>query len=183
MPSPIFSPEYSIAVADERPAVIQARPGPVQLVASARPVLDGPEAALAVERRALDVAVAVGPDLGFGLVAAREGVVLRGVAVSVDAEDLAEAARQVLGLAPGLLVRTLAHGHEQLAIRREDEARAEMLVAVIGRHLPEDDLEAVELARAAALHELGLRHRGAVALLAGLGIADVDRGGPRRSSG
>src|SRR5690606_39962292 len=52
-----------LAVRDERPAVILAGLDQVQLVAAARPVLDGPEPALQVERHRLEVAMAERPDL------------------------------------------------------------------------------------------------------------------------
>jgi hypothetical protein len=61
-----FRPRVVHAVADDGPAVVLAGLHPVQLVAATRPVLHDPQLpGLGVERGALDVAMAVRPDLGL----------------------------------------------------------------------------------------------------------------------
>jgi hypothetical protein len=63
------------AIADRRPAVILAGLGKIDLVAAARAVLDGDEAAAPVEAGALNVAMADRIDLGTRPIAVRERVV------------------------------------------------------------------------------------------------------------
>ena len=72
----------------------------IDLVAAARPVLHDPDpAGLGMHGEALRVAVAVGEDLGRGIVAADEGVALRHAAVGMQAHDLAgEIARRLRAL-------------------------------------------------------------------------------------
>src|SRR4051795_1913079 len=113
-----------IAPAHERPAVVAAGLGEVDLVAPARAELALPERARpGVDREALDVAVAVGPDLGLGVRAVHEGVVGRDRAVRVDPDHLTQMRREVLR---GVELEALARRDEQLAVRREGQTRAEM---------------------------------------------------------
>ncbi len=115
--------------------------GPVQLVAALRSVFDRPEPALAIQRGGLQVAVAVAPDFLQRAISADKRIVGERLAVRIDAKDLAEAAAEILRAGAGVAVGTLADRHVKLAVRPEDEARAKVLVAVIGRHLLEDDLD------------------------------------------
>jgi hypothetical protein len=66
----------------------------------------------------------------------------------------------------------VAHGHEQLAVGREGEARAEMDAAAHFRLLPEDHLRAIEGGRRVV--EAAARHRRRGAALARLGEGEVD---------
>src|SRR4051795_2866615 len=131
-----------VAPAHERPAVVAAGLGEVDLVAPARAELALPERARpGVDREALDVAVAVGPDLGLGVRAIHEGVVGRNRAVRVDPDHLAQMGREVLR---AIRVVPIASRDEQLAVRREGEASTEVSAARDGRLLPEDALEALQ---------------------------------------
>src|SRR5215207_10237525 len=158
------------APAHQRPAVVLARLGDVDLVAAHRPVLDLPEGArLRMDRRGLDVAVAVGPDLRARIAAADEGVVLRHGAVRVDAQNLAQMTGEVLRR---IELEALAGGDEELAVAREGKARAEMVAAADLRHLAKDHLGAFERRR--RFVEASARHRRRGAALAGLGEGQVD---------
>src|SRR6185436_5884267 len=86
-----------VAPADKRPAVVLAGLGAVELVAAGGTEFDRPEGAgRGVERGALNVAMAVGPDLGLCVGTADERVVLRHRAVAIEADDLAEVTHQIL---------------------------------------------------------------------------------------
>src|SRR3546814_4327630 len=102
----------------------------VQLVAAARPVLDRPKhAGRGVDRRRLDVAIAIGSDLRQGAILADEGIVLGHAAIGVDAHDLAEMGIQLLGLAPEFLLGTFAHGDVDVGLSmqsRSEEATSEL---------------------------------------------------------
>src|SRR5690606_31103065 len=116
------------AVGDDGPAIVLAGFGDVDLVAAARPVLAEPRrAGLRVERGALDVAVAVGPDLRQRALGAHERVVLRHGAVAVDPDDLAEMGIEILRLAAEAGLGALAGGDEEVALVVEDEPRPVML--------------------------------------------------------
>src|SRR3954470_9460207 len=85
-----FAAVVMIAPAHQRPAVVAAGLGDIDLVAAARPKLALPEhAGFGVDREALDVTVAVGPDFRLGARSVHEGVVGRDRAVRVDADELA----------------------------------------------------------------------------------------------
>src|SRR5690606_11522132 len=103
------------------PAVVLAAAAAVQLVAAAGAVLDDPEAALRVERQRLDVAVADRPDLGPGIGAAGERVVVGDRAVGVDVEEFAETAVEPLGVRTHGGVGAVAGGDEQVALGSERE--------------------------------------------------------------
>ena len=89
----------------------------------------------------------------------------------MDPDDLAEMGVQVLRLAAELLLGPLAERDEQMALAVEHQARAEMLGAVELRLLAEDDLDVRE--RPLVLAEDAAGDRGAVAAVAGLGIAQI----------
>src|SRR3954465_6704691 len=114
-----FSAVVVIAPTDEWPAVVAAGLGDVDLVAPARAELAFPErAGLGVDREALDIAVAVGPDLGLGARALQEGVVERDRAVRVDADELTQVVREILGR---LKLEAFAGRDEQLTVRCESQ--------------------------------------------------------------
>src|SRR5690606_5996146 len=94
----------------------------------------------------LRIAVAPGPDLGTGIVAADEGIAIGHGTVVPDADDLAEMGPQVLRqhAIAGLLA--LAQCHPEKAVIIELEARAEMAVAADLRLLPEDHLDILQRA-------------------------------------
>jgi len=106
------------AIADRRPAVVAAGERAVQLVAAARAVLVGPQLArIRVERRALYVAVPVGPDLRQRAGTIHERIVGRHLAVALDAHHLAEV--RVERLRAGPLREAVAERHEQPPVARE----------------------------------------------------------------
>jgi len=79
------------AIGDDGPAVIFAGLGNVHFIAAARSVFAGPEfARFRVERRALLVAVAPGPDFGQRAVPVHKGVVVRHRSVRPDADDFSK---------------------------------------------------------------------------------------------
>ncbi len=173
MPSPIFGPGIFDAVSDDRPAVVQARLRLIQLVAAARAVFDGPQLALRIEGRGLDVAMAVRPDLRLRVAAADEGIVARHAAIRIEAHDLAEVTVQILRMHASFRQRALAERQEQFAIGREHDARAEVQFRIPRRHLAEDHLHLLDAAFVRRQHALGERR--AVAAFARLGIAPVNR--------
>ena len=71
--------------------------------------------------------------------------------------DLADVIGRVLRLVAQ--VEPVAQGHEEVAAAVEDEARAPMVVAGMGRLLAEDDLNGFE--RGAVLAQASSRHAGA----------------------
>src|SRR5690606_17252077 len=103
--------------------------GTVQFVAAARTMLDGPETALAVQCRSLEIAVAEAPDLRQCILMFDERIVGKRLSGCVDAEDLAEPAREFLGLYARAGVGALADRHIEFALFAENQPRAEMLVA------------------------------------------------------
>lgn len=126
----------------QRPAVVPAGLGYVDLVAAARAVLVGPElAGPGIQRGALLVAVAIAPDLRPRVCTANEGIVLGNAAVRIQADDLALQLVQVLR---GAALVVLAEGDEQVALAVEDQARAEVMAAGKLRQLPEDHVEALQ---------------------------------------
>src|SRR5690606_5906202 len=107
------------AARHHRPAVVQATPGRVDLVAALRPVLDGPQrAAGRVGGGALDVAVAQAPDIGCGELRVGGGR----AALAVDADHLAEVVGRVLRVV--LAREAVAQADPQRAVAAEDDARA-----------------------------------------------------------
>src|SRR4029077_14009940 len=154
--------------ANHRPAVICAGLRNVELVPAARAELGLPQlAGLGMDGGALRIAVAVGPNLWTGVCAADEGIGLRDRSIRVAAHALAEVIGKILGRGEG---EALAEGDEQLAVRREDEARTEMVAALHLWLLAEYHLDAVE----AALAEFPARHRGGGATLAWFGIGEIN---------
>jgi len=122
-----------------------------------------------LQRRTLHVAMAVAPDLGQGTGRVDEGVVRRDLAIGFDAHHLPEVAAEVLRLvAPAL---ALAQRDEEPPVAREHEARAEVFRAVDLGLLAEDHLQPGQL----VAFQPRARHRGAVAALAGLAVAQVDQ--------
>ena len=103
MPAADLGTRVVDAVADDRPAVVGARFDQIELIAAARTVLDGPDlAACRIDRERLGIAMPVTPDLGPGISAPDEGIVLRDAAIRIQARHLAEIAAQILRLPHGL---------------------------------------------------------------------------------
>ena len=160
------------AVAHLGPAVVAAGLDAVEFVAALRAVLVHPQLRSArAQRRALGVAVAVGPDLRAGL--AHPGVARRDAAVAVEADDLAQGAVEVLRRVELL---TLAERDVHRLVGPEHDAGAVMAVAGGLRDLAVDDLDALE----AVAHEPPTGDGGPCATLlrtaAGLGVGPVDPG-------
>ena len=158
------------AVAHLGPAVVAAGLDAVEFVAALGAVLVHPELRAArAQRRALGVAVAVGPDLRAGL--AHPGVARRDAAVAVEADDLAQGAVEVLRRVELLaLAERDVHG----LVGPEHDARAEVAGAGGLRCLPVDDRDVGErIADEAAARDRGAREvlLGAAALL---GVGPVD---------
>ena len=157
------------AIGDDRPAVVPARLDPVQLVPALRPVLDGPKPPVAVQRRRLHVA----QTLGVGFRQAHRGVPCGGrPGQGVDADDLAQVVVVGLRRIADRHVRTLAQRHEQVALPVRHHPAAEVLVAVIDRHLREDLLDVFQ--RRVVRRQRGRGDRRMVAALRGCGIADPE---------
>src|SRR5262244_406684 len=160
------------AVADHRPAVILALLDDVDLVAAARPMLVLPQLpGHGVEREALGIAVAVAPDLRLGGRPADERIVRRDRAIGPDADDLAEIVGRILRLVAG--GEMLARGQEEIVVRRQRNAAAEMVAAGERAGLAEDHLDLVEPGRA-FIHQPGARERGAAAAFHRLGVTEID---------
>src|SRR3954463_2779052 len=166
-----FAALVVVAPAHERPAVVAAGVGDVDLVAAERTELAFPERARSrMNRQALDVAVTVGPDFGSGVGAVHERVVGRNRTVGIDADHLAEMIREVLR---GVELETLAGRNEELAFRREGETRAEVVRPRNGRLLPEDRLEAFQ--RRAGRVEPAAPGGCGRAALARFGVGEIDK--------
>ena len=159
------------AVGDDGPAVVGAGRGHVEFVAALRPVLHRPQlAGRRMQRCALDVAVAVAPDLRLGILALHERVVGRRLAVGLDAHDFADVVVERLRVV--LAREAVAEADEELAVTRPDQARAEMVVAAADLGcLAEDDLHVGE--RVAV--ERGARDGGARAAVSCLAVAPIDQ--------
>src|SRR5690606_36904819 len=85
------------AMGRDRPAVVPAGLGDVDLVTAAGTVFVGPElAGPGIEGGALLVAVTVGPDLRARIVATDEGVVIRDAPVRIQSHHLALQLVQIL---------------------------------------------------------------------------------------
>ncbi len=93
--------------------------------------------------------------------------------VRPDAEDLPHVAVEPLRLRAHGRVGALAQRDVEHLVRSEHEARPEMLVAVVRRQRPEDDLHLLELAAIGREHAPG--DAGRVAAFARLGEAPEDR--------
>ncbi len=124
---------------------------------------------------ALRVAMAHGPDRGEPA-AIGEGIVRRNAAVGRDPVDLAVMAVGILGRGP---VPPLAHGHEQRAVRREGEPRAEMPAAGLVRGHAQHGAQVVQDQFLPVQHGAGddgvrrpVRRRG--------GMGQVDQPGARK---
>ncbi len=160
-----------LAVVDHRPAVVQSGLGDVDLVAALRRVLVDPQlAGLGVQRRALRVAVAVGPDLGPAAVDADEGVVGGDRAVRIDANHVAPVDLEVLR---ALALAAVADRDEQRAVAREHQPRPEVPAAAGLRLLAEDHLDAAQAQLVPVEARAG--HGGAGAAVPGLGVGQVDQ--------
>ncbi len=121
-----------------------------------------------MQRRALHIAVAVGPDFRLGVLAPDERIVGRSGAVRRDAHDLADVIAEVLRLLR--IGAVIAQRQEQVVVRRLHDAAAEMPAARRRSFLAEDHLHVVELVTG----ELGPRHRGAAAALVRIGETEID---------
>ena len=91
LPAPVVA-----SVGDDRPSVVPPLPHPVNLVPAPRAVLDGPERAVRVERRALGVPVTPGPDFRPRPRPPNKGIVRGNAPVAPDADYLAVVERKVL---------------------------------------------------------------------------------------
>ena len=113
----------------------------------------------------------VAPDFRLGAVAADERIVGRHRAVGPDANDLAQMVGEVLRLlAIGEMV---AHGEEQVAVRRLRDATAEVIAARQRAFLAEDHLDVGE-ARGSFVDETRAGERGASPASRRFGIADIE---------
>ena len=105
-------------------------------------MLDGPELAGGrVKGGRLQVPVAEDQISGRASSRFRNGLFGAGPAIRLDVDDLAEVIGRVLRLVAQ--VEPVAQGHEEIAVAVEDEARAPMVAAGMGRLLAEDDLNGV----------------------------------------
>ena len=93
-----FGPRIVAAVGDDRPSVVPALPHPVDLVSAPRAMFDGPERARRVERGALGVPVAPGPDFRASPRPPNEGIIRGDAPVAPDANNLAVVEGEVLRL-------------------------------------------------------------------------------------
>src|SRR3546814_12120322 len=119
-----------------------------------------------MDRRALDVAMAIGPDLRPGAVAPDEGVVVGHRAVGADPHHLADVAGKILRRVEGVAV---AQRHEQASVGGEREAAAEVLGPLHLRQLADHHLDVVQ----PAVAEPAAGDSGGGPALARRGIADI----------
>ena len=110
----------------------------------------------------------VAPDLRAGVGAVHERIVGRHRTVGVHAHDAAEMIGQVLR---GIELEALAHREEQVPVRREHDASAEVIRTVDPRLLAKDDLEILH----AVVDQTTSAQRGRRAAVAGLGVGQVDQ--------
>ncbi len=89
-------------------------------------MLDGPEGAVAVDRRALDVAVSVGPDRIDGSLLADEGIVGGHRAVGADADDLAVGLVEILRIEALVVREMLSRGDGHRPVGQENHSAAIM---------------------------------------------------------
>ena len=150
------------AIALDRPAVVGAGAGDIDLVAALRPMLADPQlAGRGMQRSPLGIAVAIAPDARQGT-GAQGRVVGREGAVALQAHHLAEGLGQVLGRAAEL---ALTEGHEQGLVAGEHQARTVMAAAADLGPLAEDHRHVLQ----GIADQPAARHRRADA--AGLGAA------------
>ena len=161
------------AVGDDGPAVVAPRLDHVELVAALRAVLVGPQfAGLRMEGEPLHVAVAEAPDLGQGSGAADEGIVGGHPPVRLDAHQLAVVVAERLRI---VALTALAEAHEEPAVAREQQARAEVHRARGLGSLAKDHLQLAQAPLQAVEIEARACHRGAVGAAGDrLDIAQVD---------
>src|SRR5688572_17061334 len=114
--------------------------------------------------------MSVGPDLRLRARDRQERIVRHGPTVRFDAHDFAEVTFQVLRTNREMLQLSLAQCHEQRAIAREYQARAEVSSALHRGHLAEYHFDFGQLCVA----QLCPGDGGAVATLAGLGEREID---------
>ena len=127
------------AVADDRPAVVQAGLYQVELVAALRSMLVGPQVAgLRVDEQPLRVPVPVAPDLGQGAVLPDERIVVRHPAVVMEAKRDPVMVRQVLrGVRRQIAPRArhaIAHRDEEVSVAVPGEAPPVVTAARRPRH-------------------------------------------------
>ena len=122
-----------------------------------------------MQRRALDVAVAVAPDLRHRVLAADERIVVGHRAVRRDAHDLADVVAEVLRL---LRMRAvIAQRQEQIVVRRLHDPAAEVPATRRRAVLAEDDFHVFQ----PVAGQPRARHRGVpAAALMRLGEAEID---------
>ena len=139
-------------------------------------MLHRPQAAFAIERCGLHVAVTKAPDFRQGAVLIHKGIVGQRFAVRGDAEHLAQAAADILRLDAGLDIAPLANSYVKLAFCAKNQARAEVLGAVIGRQLLEDDLNILQGAATCLVsHEACRRNGSAIAAVTRFGEGEIDK--------
>jgi len=147
-----------------RPTIVPARFHAVQLVTTSRPVLGLPDLTRGgVHGHPLGIAVPIGEDLAACVFLTHEGVVRRRGPIIAEPDGGADVVGEVLRRS---LESPLAHGHVQVALLIEDDARAEVLPAggrrVRNEHLLQP-LECVTIP-ASSCHRRGnaALHRGGV---------------------
>ena len=133
-----------VAVGHVRPAIVLARLRVIELVATLGAMFHRPQfPGLRMDGRALQVAMADGPD--FGKPACDLGIVRRNAAVLGHADHLADV---IVGLLHQLAqVKAVAGGDEQRTRPVEGEASAKMGTPLVGGLLAEDDFNVSEAAK------------------------------------
>src|SRR5688572_33406364 len=106
--------------------------------------------------------MAIRPDLWPRTWNGEKRIVRDCAAVRLDAHNLAEMSFEILRTHREVLLLPLAQSHKQRAIAREHQARAEMSVAVHGRHLAKYHFDIAQL----VVTQLRPRHRSAIATVA-----------------
>ena len=152
-PSPLH--QVLASVGHYRPAVVGAAAQDIDLVAAARAVLMDPDGAGGgMDGQALGVAVAEGEHLGRGPGNGERGSARRRTAVRPDAQHRAGVVGRVLG---AVALPAVSHGHHQVPVGKERQARPET-IRVTQRAVHGEDAAHRDQAVAG---QLGARHRSA----------------------
>ena len=158
-----------LAIGDHGPAVVDAGPHQIQFIAALRAMLDCPDfTGFWVHGNALDIAIAIGVNLGPRPGPAREGVVFGHGTIGVDAYQRAGMIGQILRARP---IAPVACCDKQCAIIAKQQTRAKMPAAARLGHEPEDDPHISQ----PVIKQPGPRDLGAETGLVRAGIADIDR--------
>ncbi|MNF58793.1 hypothetical protein D3C84_403630 [compost metagenome] len=160
------------AMGRQRPAVILAALDDVDFIAALRAVFVFPQRAVPrVERRALRIALPVGPDLRAHVGLADKGVVLGHSAIRVDSHHFTLQLVEVLG---GRAVVVFPQGHEQIAVAIKHQPRAKMVAHRELGFLTQDHLEILERRHIVGEPAAAHRRAGLAALTATFGIGQID---------